>query len=597
MKKPDPATLLSPAGGEATDGAVAPSAGQALVVGSMFGGYRILRAVGGGGMGQVYEAFDADLNRSVAVKVMRPDRAADPDSRERFLREARALAAVTNPHVVTIHHVGQHDNQPFLVMEMVAGETLDARLRGGPVPMLQLLNTAREIAAGLAAAHRAGVVHRDIKPDNVVLAAGEDRAKLIDFGLAHTARFGDDEHASVGTPLYMAPEQVRGTAVTPRTDLFSFGVVLYRMATGKTPFEGTTMTEWRDRLLSDVPPVPPDELNPAVPPPLSGLIHRLLARDPADRPETARAVEWELSSLLQSLVTKSGTLQLAARTGPTPAPAPLMTPLPTANTPAVGTEILPPSRRAPWWVWVAVGGVPLVIALIVGVFLLTQPREGPTVNTPTTQAVTPPSTTPVVRPNPIHLFDGSSLKGWRGVGGQKDYWTVRDRVLIGQPRAAANQYLLSEAEFGDHELEFEFRWPDQGSHNSVYLWAVVDRGKPDGLEVNLNRGPDEATDKEDARWLNHPWYAAGGVHKLNGPIRSAQNVPAGKWNKVKVTAAHGRLKVEWNGRVTLDEALADHAAKANELPALNRRKGVIAIHTHNGRAIEFRDITVTPLGP
>ena len=551
MKKPDPATLLSPAGGEATDGGGGSSAGQAVAVGSVFGGYRILRAVGSGGMGQVYEAFDADLARSVAVKVMRPDRAADPDARERFLREARALAAVTNPHVVTIHHVGQHDNQPFLVMEMVAGETLDARLRNGPLPMLQLLNIAREMAAGLAAAHRAGVVHRDIKPDNVVLAAGEDRAKLIDFGLAHTARLGDGENATVGTPLYMAPEQVRGTQVTPRTDLFSFGVVLYRMATGTTPFEGASMTEWRDRLLSDDPPVSPDEWNPAVPPPLSGLIHRLLARDPDDRPVSAREVEWELSSLLQGLVTKSGTLQLAPRVEATPPPVPPMNPLP-MPTPVSGTQSLPPTpaaRGMPKWVWGLAGGVLLVIALLVGVLLFNRPHDGQA-TAPTTQPGTPPSTAPVVRSTPIPLFDGQSLKGWRGVGGQKDYWAVRERVLVGQPKALANQYLLSEGEFGDHELEFEFRWPDQGSHNSVYLWAVVDRGKPDGLEVNLNRGPDEATDKDDLKSLNNWLYAAGGVHKLNGPTRPVQNVPAGKWNKVKVTAAGGRVKVEWNGRVT-----------------------------------------------
>ncbi len=578
MNFPEPATLLHSTDGAPVGGST-PLPSAPLTVGMMFGGYRVERVVGGGGMGQVYEAFDAELVRSVAIKVMRSDRAADPDARERFVREARALAAVSNPHVVTIHHVSLHDGQPFLVMELVAGETLETHLRNGALPLLQLLHTAREIAGGLAAAHRAGVIHRDVKPDNVVLSAADGRAKLIDFGLAHTARLGEDGDASVGTPLYMSPEQVRGMAVTARTDLFSFGVLLYRMATGRTPFEGATVNEWRDRLMSVDPPTPVEELNPTIPPPLADLIRRLLEKDPTDRPESARAAEWELATVLQEVASQSGVFLV-----------------PRTDTPssAGGTPI--PSAARPRWPWVVVGG--LIIALLLIVLLLLELLySSVTIVSP---EPTPPATPTEVKPlksagKPIRLFDGRTLSGWHGVNGKTDHWSVRDGVLVGTPKPNGDQFLLSDAEYGDWVFAFEFRWPDKASHASVLVLAEEKRGVVTGLEVNLNRGPDEATNDDDRKALSNWLYAAGGVHLLAGPSQPAQNVPMGKWNKVKVTHAGGDLTVEWNGRVTFDEELARHAGKVKDVPAVARTRGAFALRTHGGHPIEYRDLVVTPI--
>jgi serine/threonine protein kinase len=573
MNFPEPATLLHPTDGDSVVAHTTPA--PPLAVGRTFGGYRVLRVVGGGGMGQVYEAFDAELNRSVALKVMRPERAADPDARERFVREARALAAVSNPHVVTIHHVSQHDGHPFLVMELVTGETLDTHLRNGPLPLLQLLHTAREIAGGLGAAHRAGVVHRDVKPDNVVLSVGDGRAKLVDFGLAHTSLPGDERTASVGTPFFMAPEQVRGAAVTPQTDLFTFGVLLYRMATGRGPFDGASVKEWKDRLLSVDPLTPVEHWNPTVPPPLAALIHKLLEKEPADRPESAWSVEWELSTLLQSVATQSGVYTTPPRTETQPAAVP------------------PPSRRR-WRVWAAVAGGVAAVALGCGVAsVLTQP--GSTASPLISTQPMPTVPKPHHLPKPVRLFDGQTLAGWHGVNGRTDHWAARDGVLVGTLQPDGDQFLISDAEFGEFVFSYEFRWPDQPFHVSVLVLAAEHQGEVNGIEVNMNRGPDEATDEEDRMGLINPLYAAGGVHLLSGPSQPVQNVPTGKWNKVKVTHTGGVLSVEWNGRETFEAALADHAAKAAEVPAVTRTRGAIALRTHGGPVIEYRNLCVREL--
>ncbi len=596
MKYPEPATAINPSDGHPAVGLSA--AALPIAPGTLVGGYRVVRAIGGGGMGEVYEALDDELGRAVALKVMRSDRAADPDARERFVREARALASVADPHVVAIHHVGQHDGQPFLVMELVAGGTLDARLRTGPLPLLQMIQTAREIAAGLAAAHRAGVVHRDVKPDNVVLAAPDGRAKLIDFGLAHTARVGEEGRESVGTPLYMAPEQVLGEAVTARTDLFSFGVLLYRMATGRMPFEGESLKEWREVLLSEQPPRPPEDHNPALPPPLADLILRLLARRPDDRPEGARAVEWELTQILQWVANQSGVITFAT---PTP-------------TPSDTTRDNQPTAKPPRRLWpIAVVGLFVAgVAFVALTVAVRPPTEAAAVTTPTSALPTaspttrpspavPTSTIPTTPlavkppPKPVDLFDGKSLSGWRAVGGKGEHWSVKGGVLVGHPKLGGDQFLLTDAEFTEYTLAFEFRWPDKGDHTSVVIRATEEGGAVSGLDVNLYLGPDEATNRNERLLYENPHHAAGGLFKLRGPSTPVQNAPLGKWNAVKVTNTDSRLTVEWNGKVTFDEALADHADKQVDVPALGRTSGRIALRTHRFMPVEYRNLVVTPL--
>ncbi|HJT31616.1 MAG TPA: protein kinase [Pirellulales bacterium] len=265
-----------------------------------FGGYRVLRVLGAGGMGLVFEAEDPQLRRRVALKVMQRKLAARPEHRQRFLREARAAAALDHPHIVTVHQVGEHRGVPFLAMQLLRGESLDERLRReGRLPPTECLRIGRETAEALAVAHERGMIHRDIKPANIWLESPGGWVKLVDFGLAHVME--DEVHltqtgAVLGTPAYMSPEQARGDTVDARSDLFSFGAVMYQMATGVTPFPGGSTMAILTSLAVER-PKPPRELNAAVPAALSELIVRLLAKHPGERPAAAQHVAQALQAI------------------------------------------------------------------------------------------------------------------------------------------------------------------------------------------------------------------------------------------------------------------------------------------------------------
>jgi serine/threonine protein kinase len=255
-----------------------------------FGRYRVLQKLGQGGMGADYLGYDEALDRKVALKVMLQRAAADSAARARFLREARSAAKVKSDHVVTIFDVGELNDVPFIAMEYLLGAPLDAYLKQkGELPVGQAVRVARETALGLAAAHELGYVHRDIKPANLWLEAPKGRVKLLDFGLARAAT--DDTNltgsgAVMGTPAYMSPEQARAKPVDGRSDLFSVGVLLYRLLTGKLPFDGDTTIALLTALAVDTPDAP-RALNPAVPPELDALVMKLLCKDPAGRYQTA----------------------------------------------------------------------------------------------------------------------------------------------------------------------------------------------------------------------------------------------------------------------------------------------------------------------
>jgi hypothetical protein len=265
------------------------------------GGYRVLKLLGHGGMGAVFQAEDPKLGRLVALKVMLPAVARKPGMTDRFLREARAAAALDHDHVVPVYEVNEANGVPYIAMPFLRGGTLADRLTDadGPRPVNEVVAVGRQIAAGLAAAHARGLVHRDIKPANIWLdATAGGRVKILDFGLA---RRDADQHLTqsgsvLGTPTYMAPEQARGELVDGRADLFSLGVVLYRMAAGRLPFRGDSIFAVLSALANDTPP-PVRELNPQVPPPLADLIHRLLAKNPIDRPASAERVIAELDAV------------------------------------------------------------------------------------------------------------------------------------------------------------------------------------------------------------------------------------------------------------------------------------------------------------
>jgi hypothetical protein len=275
-------------------------AGPLPVPGTPFGRYRILAELGQGGMGIVYRAHDMQLDREVALKVLRPEVAANPQTAARFLREARALAAVRHDHVVEVYDYGERDGVRFVTMPLLRGETLHTRLeRHSPLSVAEVIRIGTELAAGLAAVHEQGLIHRDLKPANVWLEALTGRVKLLDFGLAHDPGAGDRltrTGAVVGTPAYMSPEQVNGLDLDARSDLFSLGSVLYRAATGRPAFAGPTQSATLAAVGEKDPP-PAQAVNPVVPAALSDLIARLHGKRPADRPASAAAVVEALRGL------------------------------------------------------------------------------------------------------------------------------------------------------------------------------------------------------------------------------------------------------------------------------------------------------------
>jgi eukaryotic-like serine/threonine-protein kinase len=255
------------------------------------GNYRVMKVLGQGGMGMVFQAEDLHLKRPVALKVMLPKLGADPAARERFLREARAAAAVRHDHVVTIYQAGEAGDVAFLAMELLDGQTLEDRLRGQTaLPTREALRIGREIAEGLAAAHQRGLIHRDVKPANIWLEKS-GRVKLLDFGLARPVE-GDSQltsaNAVLGTPAFMSPEQANADPIDARSDLFSLGCVLYRLCTGRPAFAGTKPLRLLRAIVHDN-PMPPRQVKADVPAELSDLVMRLLAKDAAGRPESAGA--------------------------------------------------------------------------------------------------------------------------------------------------------------------------------------------------------------------------------------------------------------------------------------------------------------------
>jgi serine/threonine protein kinase len=254
------------------------------------GPYRIDRRIGRGAMGVVFQAFDSDLVRLVAIKFLTPRLAASPLARARFAREGQAAAAITHTNVVTIHHIGEHEGLPYLVMEYVDGLTLEKRLaRDGMLERKSILRIGLQVARGLAAAHEQGLVHRDLKPGNLLLKGGLDQVKITDFGLASIATEPWRLTASgvlLGTPAYMSPEQARLSALDHRSDLFSLGSVLYHMCTGELPFPGPTLKATLTGVR-EAEPRPIRDLNPDIPIALEDLIRRLMAKDPEDRYQSA----------------------------------------------------------------------------------------------------------------------------------------------------------------------------------------------------------------------------------------------------------------------------------------------------------------------
>ena len=279
--------LVTPAGEYVPDllaDVIEDEEGEPDLSGHQMGPYRLLREIGGGGMGTVYEAEDTRLGRRVAVKLLPPEYSRERRAKERFLREARAAAAVDHPNLCTIHDVGESDGRLYIVLSFYEGETLRERIRRGPLPLAEARDIAIQVARGLARAHEAGIVHRDIKPANVILTR-RGEAKILDFGIARLE--GDEASltrtgASWGTPAYMSPEQARGEPVDARTDVWSLGVMLYEMLAGRRPFGGDTLEAVVSAILTREPEAL-ERVRSDVPSEVAWVLKRTLAKDPAER--------------------------------------------------------------------------------------------------------------------------------------------------------------------------------------------------------------------------------------------------------------------------------------------------------------------------
>ncbi|HEX6853342.1 MAG TPA: protein kinase, partial [Candidatus Polarisedimenticolaceae bacterium] len=327
--------------------------------GSTVSHYRILERIAAGGMGVVYKARDLKLDRLVALKLLDPEKAADPARQRRFLQEARAASALNHPGIVTVYEVDVVDDRQLIAMELLHGATLHDRIADWPLAIDEVLDLGQQVADALEAAHGKGLLHRDIKPANI-LVTDAGQAKILDFGLAKSIALGPNaptahdtraspltvDGATVGTLGYMSPEQARGEALDTRSDLFSLGAVVYEMTTGRPAFDGETPAVVYDRLLHQE-PTPVAELNPAAPPGLAAVIAKALQKSPAHRYASAAELRDDLREL---------------RRGLEPIVAP---PLPQPR----------PTGRGRAWIWIATPAAVAAAALALGWLLAPAPIE------------------------------------------------------------------------------------------------------------------------------------------------------------------------------------------------------------------------------
>lgn len=524
--------------------------------------YRVLKTLGQGGMGIVFEAEDTQLHRRVALKVIRPDAAADELARSRFLREARSAAALKNDHVVTIYQVGEDAGAMFLAMELLHGRSLESWLYPDRrATVAETLVIGRQMARGLAAAHEAGLIHRDIKPANLWLESPRARLKILDFGLArlnsdNQVRLTSD-HELVGTPLYMPPEQLHGVEADHRSDLYSMGCVLYRMMTGALPFSGGSVAAVLHAVASQT-ATPVAEQNPNTPPRLASLIDRLLAKNPADRPATAQAVYDELQ-----LIDKEWKHQAATDL-------------------ANGETMIDPAIESPtpghrrWWIAAAT-----LLATGLGVAVWQPWSSGSAAKSPTGNAaqVAPADSAPIPQPpQPIDLL--SMIR-------------VPDDTISGPIELADGR--VSAATTSDDLFQFRLPWnpPDE-----YRLRIALKRTRPDGghLALGLSSGGHRCS-----VFIDHPDEDRLLIGISQGDPRTTLDrgqrladriLPAEKTVVLECTVRPGEIELNADG-----EEKWSWQGDMSEVPRMPRGPTVpLFLGGSHRAAFEFSEITLEPLG-
>jgi hypothetical protein len=541
------------------------------------GPYRILKVLGAGGMGVVYKAEDPHLQRPVALKAMLPGLGASAAARQRFLREARAAAAVKHDHIVTIYQVGEDRGVPFLAMEFLEGQPLDDRLKKEPrLPVAEVLRIGRETAEGLQAAHERGLIHRDIKPANLWLEGPRQRVKILDFGLARPAS-GQEQltqtGAILGTPAYMAPEQARGEKVDSRCDLFSLGCVLYRLCAGELPFKGSDTISTLMAVTMET-PQDLESLNPEVPPGLVALVNRLLEKRRDDRPASAGEVAAELEAIQRAQTAE----------GPTVVQPP--PPVPRRRREKA------PASRVPW----VVAGIAAAVLLLGGVaaaLLVGGKGDGETKvaggkgkaksgkkqakvvpEAPPEPAAPPEPPAPPARATPAQasdFFNGKDLTGWEGL---PELWSVKGGALVGATKPLKfNTFLCSKKTYRDFELTCQVRLTGDKANSGIQVRSrVIDRAN------FVVAGPQ--ADMGEGFWGGLYGEKSGGMMKA-APKEVQAAIKKNDFNDffLRVSGKHVTIKV--NGRTTVDD---DFPTMPDE--------GIIAFQLHAGLAMEaaFRNI-------
>lgn len=540
--------------------------------------YEILEVVGHGAFGTVLRAFDEKLQRVVAIKVMAPELAATSPARKRFIREAQASAQIRHENVVSVYSV-EEKPIPYLVMEYIPGLTLQQRLdERGPLDVPTVLRLGTQIAEGLAAAHAKELIHRDIKPGNILLESGmRDRVKITDFGLARAA---DDASMTqsgtiAGTPMYMAPEQALGHKLDQRADLFSFGSVLYQMASGRPPFRAASTLAVLKRLTEET-PRPIQEIIPETPTWLCDIITKLHARNPNERYQSAREIADVLANCEAQLKEHSRLKDLS---------------------------LIPRAKAQPagWWKWVAVAAVALPL-LAIGLYAVTRPGSQPkvagngTIKPPTPDPIKPAS---ALTPNQVtkqgvpesdgwvQLFNGKDLTGWKPHPLAPGDWCVEDGAIVG--RGGISLLLSESGDYANFHLRAEVKINATG--DSGICFRLPHQGRPDNLPAQSEiTGGYEAQIAVRSNYPVHTGSVMISVDPARAPL--VHKAPLmlhrpDQWFVLEVIAEGDRIQTSVNGKPAAD--YRDDQQRFS--------RGRLALHTWGANItfVQFRKIEIKEL--